>query len=69
VFKGRIAAELAQLEVGLHEDVLANVFEFGGISGETGRHAEDPAFVAAGELGKGMIIPGKRVFHELLVRG
>lgn len=68
VLKGRIAAILAKLEVGLDENVLADVFELGGILGETAGHAEDAGFVPEGELGEGMVVPAKRGVHELLVR-
>jgi len=68
VFEGGIAAVLAQLEVGLDENVLADVFKLGGIVGETGGNAEDPAFVPERELGEGVVIPGEGGVHELLVR-
>ena len=61
VFEGRIAAAvLAQLEVGLDENFLADVFELGGIAGKTRGHAEDPAFVPERERGEGVVIPGER---------
>jgi hypothetical protein len=68
VFEGRIAAVLAQLEVGLDENFLADVFELGGIAGETGGNAEDAAFVPRREFGEGVVIAGERGVHELLVR-
>ena len=69
MLEGRIAAELAQLEVGLDEDVLADVFELGGVAGEAGGEAEDAAFVAAGELGEGAFVPFHAGRHELFIRG
>jgi hypothetical protein len=69
VFEGRIAAVLAQLEVGLDENFLADVFELGGVAGKTGGHPEDPAFVPEREIGEGVLIPGERGLHELPVRG
>src|SRR5271170_6868948 len=68
VLKRRIAAILAELEIDLNKDVLADVLEFGGIAGEPGRDAEDAPFVASGKLGKGLVIPGERRLDELLVR-
>ena len=69
VFEGRIAAVLAQLEVGLDKNVLADVLEFRRVARESGRHAEDPAPVTTREFRVGVIISRESRFHELFVRG
>ena len=68
VLEGRVAAVLAQLEVGLDEDFLADVLELGGVAGEAGGDAEDAALVAEREFGEGVVVPAERGLHELLVR-
>ena len=68
MLEGRVAAILAQLEVGLRKNFLADVLELGPVLRKAGGDAEDAALVARGELGIGTVIAGQRRIDELLIR-
>ncbi len=63
VLERRIAPVLAELEVGLDKNVLADALELRGVAGEAAGDAEDAAFVPAREFGEGLVIPIERGSH------
>jgi hypothetical protein len=69
VFEGGVAAELAELEEDLDEDVLADVFEIGRVVGEAGGETKDAAFVAADEFGEGVFPALQNLLDKLVIRG
>ena len=50
---------MAQLEVGLRKNFLADVFELGSILRKAGGDAKDAGLVSRGKLGEGTVIPGE----------
>jgi hypothetical protein len=67
VFKRGFSAKLFKLEVGLDEDVLADIVLLSGILGKTGRKPKDSMLVPQNDFVKGFRVPIETGPYQIII--